>query len=147
MVPGNPFTDDEEKAWPRHNQSVRIRKLSHTIHGGLVQLVLQGHVRLGLEADASAEDVGQGGALLGQGVDDGGAGRRERCLEHVAEDAEDAVEALVAVVALAFPLDARHHLRDEHEVDNEGRGEQGVFADVEDAAKESVTSVTHKRSS
>lgn len=101
-----------------------------------VELVLQGHVRLGLEADARAEDVGQGGALLGQGVDDGGAGRRERRLEHVAEDAEDAVEALVAVVALALPLDARHHLRDEHEVDDEGRGEEGVLADVEDAAEE-----------
>lgn len=113
--------------------------------GSLVQLVLQGHVRLGLEADARAEDVGQGGALLGQGVDDWGAGRRQRCLEHVAQDAEDAMEALVAVVTLTLPLDARHHLCDEHEVDDERRGEEGILADVEDAAKKRwlVKSATH----
>lgn len=97
--------------------------------------MLQGHIRFGLEADARAEDVGQGAALLGQGVDDGSAGGRERGLEHVAEDAEDAVEALVVVVALALPLDARHHLRDEHEVYDERRGEKGILADVEDAAE------------
>lgn len=116
------------------------------VRGGLVQLVLQGHVRLGLETDARAEDVGQGGALLCQGVDDWGTGRRERCLEHVAKDAENAVEALVARVALALPLDARHHLRDKHEVDDQGRGQQGVLADVEDAAEEwpSVNWNTHQ---
>lgn len=114
--------------------------------GGSVQLVLQGHVRLGLETDARPEDVGQRGALLGQGVDDGGAGRREWCLEHVAKDAENAVEALVVVVALALPLDARHHLRDEHEVDDQGRGQQGILADVENAAEEepSVNWDTHQ---
>lgn len=103
----------------------------------LKQLVLQSHVRLGLETDAGAEDVGHGGALLGQRVDDGGAGGRERGLEHVAEDAEHAVEALVVGVGLGggargLPLDARHHLGQDDQVDDEGRGEQRVLADVED---------------
>ena len=102
--------------------------------------MLEGHVRLGLEADAGAEDVGQGGALLGEGVDDGGAGGREGRLEHVAQDAEDAVEVLVlgrggAVGRGRLPLDARHHLGDDDEVDDEGRGQEGIFADVEEAGE------------
>lgn len=111
--------------------------------------MLQRHVRLGLQAHAGAEDVGQGRALLGQGVDDGRAGGRQRGLEHVAQDGEDAVEGLVfffldallpyhpvAVVAVGArlpPLDAGHHLRDEHEVDDQGRGKEGVLTDVEDS--------------
>ena len=57
----------------------------------------------------------------------------ERRLEHVAQNAEHAVEALVLVVALALPLDARHHLRDKNEIYDQRRGEQRVLADVEDA--------------
>lgn len=87
--------------------------------------MLQGHVRLRLESDASAKDVGQGRTLLGQGVDDRRAGRGHGRLEHVAEDREHAVEGLVLAVglAVAFPLDARHHLGDEDQVDDEGCGE------------------------
>lgn len=44
------------------------------------QLVLQGHVGLGLQTHAGAEDVDEGGALFGQSVDDGSAGRSERSL-------------------------------------------------------------------
>lgn len=56
--------------------------------------MLKRHIGLGLQADASAEDIRQGAALLGERVDDGGPGRRQGRLEHVAQDAEDAVEAL-----------------------------------------------------
>lgn len=94
--------------------------------------MLQGHVRLGLEADASAEDVGQGTPLLGQGVNDGCSGRGHRGLEHVAEDAQDAVEALVVLGGGGLPLDAGHHLGDEDKVDDQRGGEEGVLADVED---------------
>src|ERR1700709_841233 len=61
----------------------------------LEQLVLQGHLRLGLETDAGTEDVDQSRTLLAQGVDDGGTRRGQGGLEHVAEHAQDAVEALV----------------------------------------------------
>ena len=44
------------------------------------QFVLQGHIRLRLQTDAGTEDVRESTALLGEGVDDGGAGRGERCL-------------------------------------------------------------------
>lgn len=105
---------------------------------GLEQLVLQGHVALRLETDAGAEDVDQGGALLAEGVDDGGAGRRQGSLEHVAEDGQDAVEAAEVGCDLfarrgGLPLDASHHLGDEDEVDDEGGGQEGVLADIEEA--------------
>ena len=104
----------------------------------LEELVLEGHIALGLEADAGAEDVGESGALLGEGVDDGRAGWRQRCLEHVAQHAQNAVEALEAALRGGArrhlsPLDPRHHLRYEHQVDDQRRGEEGVFTDVEDA--------------
>jgi len=106
----------------------------------LEKLVLQGHIRLGLKANAGAEDVSQGAALLGQGVDDGGPRRGQRGLEHVAEDAQDAMEALVLLGAgiggaglSGLPLDAGHHFGDDDEVDDQRRGEEGVLADVEEA--------------
>lgn len=126
----------------------------------LEQLVFERHVRLGLQADARAENIGQGPALLSQGVDHGRAGGRERGLEHVAQDGEDAVEGLVFAVSVLQlvsvavavcggsasvgagvgpPLDASHHLRDEHEVDDEGGGEEGVLADVKDPNRRLVS--------
>lgn len=41
------------------------------------QFVFERHVGFGLETDTGAEDVGQGIALFGEGVDHRGAGRRE----------------------------------------------------------------------
>ena len=99
--------------------------------------MLESHVALGLQPDASAEDIDEASALLRQGVDDGGAGRRKRGLEHETQDAQDAVEALPAGavnggVVPDHPLDAGHDLCDEDEVDDEGRGEEAVLADVGD---------------
>lgn len=109
--------------------------------------MLERHVRLRLETNAGAEDVGQGSALLGQGIDDGGARRGHRSLEHVAQNAEDAVEVLV-VGAVGLPLDARHHLGENDEIDDEGRREKRILADVEkavDCQSKFVFSVRAKR--
>jgi len=95
--------------------------------------VLKIHIALRLKTDAGAEDVGQGTTLLGEGVNNRSAGGRKGGLEHVAEDAKNAVEVLELGVAVGPPLEAGHHLGDEDKVDDEGRGEQGVLADVEDA--------------
>lgn len=102
----------------------------------LEELVLQSHVRLGLKANAGAEDVGQGGALLGKSIDDGSARRGQGSLEHVAEDTQDAVELLVlgsdvAVSGRGLPLDAGHHLSDHDKVDDERRSQKGILANVE----------------
>jgi len=99
--------------------------------------VLERHIRLGVQTNAGTEDVGDGSTLFGQGVNDRGTGRRQRCLEHVAEDAQHAVEALVLVRA-GLPLDARHHLGDEDEIDDERGGQEGVLADVEDPVHQVV---------
>ena len=98
--------------------------------------MLESHLGLGLEADAGAEDVGQGRALLAEGVDDGRAGGRQRRLEHVAEDTEHRVEALVlgrsgTVGGDSLPRHARHDLGDDAEIDDQRRGEERVLADVE----------------
>ena len=77
----------------------------------LEQLVLKGHLGLWLETNAVTEDVDKGGALLAQGVDDGGTGWGQGSLEHVAENAQNAVEALVVVaLAVRLPADTGHHL-------------------------------------
>lgn len=101
--------------------------------------MLKGHVRLGLKTDASTENVGQGGALLGESVDHGGAWGSQRSLEHVAEDAEDAVEVLVLAVIRGFPLDTRHHLGNNDEVNDEGRSQERVLADVEQTETDIVS--------
>lgn len=86
--------------------------------------MLQGHVGLGLQADARTEDVRQRRALLGQGVDDGRARRGQRSLEHVAEYAQHAVEALVLGSPGSPPLDPRHHLGHQHKIDDQRGCEQ-----------------------
>lgn len=108
----------------------------YQVDADLEELVLQSHFRLGLQANASAEDVGQCRTLLSQGVHNGSARRSQRSLEHVAEDAEDAVEllelsSLVAVIGSSLPLDTSHHLSNHHKVNDQGRGQERVLADVE----------------
>lgn len=103
----------------------------------LEQLVLKGHVRLGLKSNTGPEDVGQSATLLGQGVDDGSTRGRERRLQHVAEDAQDAVEAAIVlgggtVGRAGSPLDASHHLRHDHQVNDQWGGKQRILTDVED---------------
>nr|POE47715.1 hypothetical protein CFP56_01046 [Quercus suber] len=97
----------------------------------LKQLVLERHVVLRLQSDASTHDVDERAALFGERVDDRGARRGQWGLEHVAEDAEDGVEAFVVGLAVLAPLDAGHEFGDEDEIDDQGRRKEGVFADVE----------------
>lgn len=93
--------------------------------------MLKRHVGLWLETDTGTEDVGEGTALLGEGVDNRGSVRHKRGLEHVRQDAENRVEALV-LAALGLPGHAGHELGDEDEIDDQRRGEEGVLADVEE---------------
>ena len=112
--------------------------------------MLQGHVRLGLEAKAGAENVDNGAALLGQGVDNRRAGGRKRSLEHVAKDAQDAVEALeVLLVTLSLPLDAGEQLSHQDKINDQRGGQKRVLADVEQrnglvTTKENVAEVLIK---
>jgi hypothetical protein len=94
------------------------------------QLVLQSHVRLWVKTETSAEDVCESSALLGKSIDDRSARWRKWSLEHVAEDAQNAVEATI-VAGLGLPLDTSHHFSNEDEVDDQWRGEERIFADVE----------------
>lgn len=96
------------------------------------------HVRFGLQTHAGTENVGQRAALLGEGVDDWCTRRRQRCLEHVAEDRKHAVEALKFFLALALPLNTRHHFRDEYKINDQRRSKERVFADVEDPVEEDL---------
>lgn len=99
----------------------------------LEQLVLKSHVGFRLQANTGTEDVGQSAALLGQGVDNRGAGRSQGSLEHVAQHAEDAVEALVLGGVIGLPADTSHHLGKHNQVDDERRGKQRILTDVEQA--------------
>lgn len=106
------------------------------IRTDLEQLVLQSHFRFRLQANASAEDVGQCRTLLSQSVHNGSARRSQGSLEHVAEDTKDAVEllefsSLVAVIGSSLPLDTSHHLSNHDKVNDQGRGQERVLADVE----------------
>ena len=103
----------------------------------LEKLVLEGHLRLGLEAHAGTEDVRQSRPLLAEGVDNRRSRRRQGGLEHVAQDAEHGVEALVlggggAVRRDSLPRHARHQLGDDAEINDQRRGEEGILADVEE---------------
>lgn len=95
--------------------------------------MLQSHIALRLEANAGAEDVSHSSALLSKGVDDRGARRSKRGLEHVAENAKHAVEPGILVLAVSPPLDTGHHLGNQDQINDQGRGQQRVLADVEDA--------------
>jgi hypothetical protein len=48
--------------------------------GHLEELVLEGHIILGLQTNAGTEDIRQGSALLGKSIDDRSARGCERCL-------------------------------------------------------------------
>ena len=83
--------------------------------------------------NTSLHDIDQRTPLLRQRIHHRRPRRRQRSLEHVAQDTEDRVESLevFGVVVVFAPLDAREELRDEDQVDDQGGGEEGVFADVE----------------
>ena len=92
-------------------------------------LALEQHVVDGREPDTGAEHVLDARSLAEQRVDDRRARRHQRRLAQVAEQGEDRVEPL--------PLAARHAERDafaqlgeDHQVEDDRRGEQRVLARV-----------------
>lgn len=98
----------------------------------LEELVLKSHVRLGLEANASAKDVGQSSTLLGKRIDNRGTGRCQRSFQHVAEHAENTVEVLVTPFGTrVLPLNARHHFGEHDEINDERGCKKRIFANVE----------------
>lgn len=100
----------------------------------LQQLVLEGHLRLGLETNAGTEDVDQSRALLAQSVDNRGTRRSQGSLEHVAEHAQHAVEALVlGTLGVSLPADTGHHLSQHNQINDQGGGQQRILTDVEQA--------------
>lgn len=96
--------------------------------------MLEGHVRLNIETNAGTEDVGKGGSLLGQGIDDWGSRWGQWGLEHVGEDGQDWVELLVLLggsgTSMSLPGDTGHHLSNNGQIQDERRGKEGVLADV-----------------
>jgi hypothetical protein len=107
----------------------------------LEQLVLQGHVVLGLKTDTGTEDVHQSTSLLSKSIDDRGARRSQGSLEHEAENAKHAVEVLEVlggstIAGMSLPLDASHHLGDDNQINDQWRSEKGVLANIEDARKD-----------
>eukprot|EP00053_Salpingoeca_punica_P013417 m.121411 g.121411 ORF g.121411 m.121411 type:complete len:543 (-) comp16203_c1_seq1:553-2181(-) len=97
---------------------------------GVEGLVLEAEVVLGGQADACAEEVLHGGALLEERVDNGGALRDERGLEHVGEDGADGVEGVKVGHVVGLPCDALDDLQDDDEVEDERGGQEGVLAGV-----------------
>lgn len=96
---------------------------------------LKEKVRATLDTDARLEERLERVALARERVDDVRTGLDERRLEHVAEQAEDGVKRLellrLGLVSLAV-LDTREELREDREIEDEGRREQRVLALVED---------------
>lgn len=41
---------------------------------------------------------------------------------------------ILGIVGISLPGDTSHKLRDDNQIDDERRGQQGILADVEDAA-------------
>ena len=95
-----------------------------------LELGLEQHLVLGRKTDASAEDVLHGRALLGQGVDDLGADGDKGSLEHVGQDGEDRVEGSVLGHVLSLVLDTGHELGQDDQVQDQGRGQEGILAGV-----------------
>jgi hypothetical protein len=118
-------------AYDRCLGRTRLRSLSR-----LEQLVLQSHVSLRFKTDTSTEDISQSTSLFGKGIDNRCSRWSQRSLKHVTENAEHAVEALEVlrgstICGLSFPGDTRHHLCNEHKINDEWRSQQGVLTDVE----------------
>lgn len=92
----------------------------------LEELVLECHVILWLKPDAGAEDVRQCSALLVERIDDRRTRWCERSLQHVAQNAENSMEprplSIRTVFTVSTPLNAGHHLSDDHKVDDQRRG-------------------------
>ncbi len=99
--------------------------------------MLQSHVVLRLETDASLEDIDQSASLLSKGVNDWSARRCQGSLKHEAENAKHAVEVLEVlgrstVAGMSLPLNTSHDLGDNNQINDQWRSKKRVLADIED---------------
>jgi hypothetical protein len=88
-----------------------------------------------LHPKTSLEESLNSRPLSSQRVDDVVSRLDERSLEHVAEQTEDRIQGLVIGVLGAFVRHSGEQLREDGQVEDERRGEEGVFAFVEDVER------------
>ena len=96
------------------------------LHGA----VLESHVVLSGETDASAEQVLDGSALTVEGIDDRGSVGDERSLEEVREDGQNGVEVVEVGHLGGLVLNTLHQLSNDDEIEDERRGKKRVLAGV-----------------
>mmetsp|Transcript_10260 Transcript_10260/g.24112 ORF Transcript_10260/g.24112 Transcript_10260/m.24112 type:complete len:461 (+) Transcript_10260:306-1688(+) len=97
---------------------------------GHASLVLKRHVVGRRQRHARAEDVLDAAALREERVHHGRARRHEGRLDQVREQRHDGMEVRPLRELRRLVLDARGHVSENGEVEDEGRGQQGVLARV-----------------
>ena len=96
--------------------------------------MLQRHLRLRLQANTGTENIDQSRALLSQSIDYRSPRWGERGLEHIAKHAENTVEAFVTAGSgsvISLPADASHQFGQDDQIDDQGRCQEGILANVE----------------
>ena len=116
---------DEPVEW---QYSKRRRCWNHYDNDHLPDAGLEQKVAAPLNADAGLEERLERVALAVEAVDDVGAGLDERRLEHVRQEREHRVQRReLARGGRIAVLDAREQLREDRQVEDERRREQGVL--------------------
>mmetsp|Transcript_12652 Transcript_12652/g.46725 ORF Transcript_12652/g.46725 Transcript_12652/m.46725 type:complete len:281 (+) Transcript_12652:377-1219(+) len=91
--------------------------------------MFQRHVVFRRKPYTGTEDIDHALALGEKGVQNRSSLRNQRCLEKVGQQRDDGVEAFL-FLALRSDLDPLAELHDHHQIIDQGRRQQGVFAGV-----------------